>query len=268
MPEWDAKEIVHLFYVLLPGFVTAWIFYGLTAHPRLDWFERLVQALIFTVIVQALVYLLRLAIHGRDPWTAETNLSWSLVLAVVLGIALSAAANTNWVHEQLVKWKVTKRTSYPSEWYSAFCREERYVTLHLIGNRRLFGWPAEWPDRPDKGHFVIEDAEWLLSDGERATLHNVHKVVVAADQVEMVEFVKYDAEVSVEAADVEAARNLLLMTQQPEQESDNGSKDTDVTTQSQCERAKSCAPEVQTYPTASTSTEEVTREESICQISQ
>ena len=56
-----SSEIVKVIYALLPGFLTAWVFYGLTAHPRQGTFERVVQALIFTGIVQAIV----LVIQGR-----------------------------------------------------------------------------------------------------------------------------------------------------------------------------------------------------------
>jgi hypothetical protein len=40
---------------LLPGFVSAAVFYSFTSHPKPSEFERVVQALIFTIFVQALV---------------------------------------------------------------------------------------------------------------------------------------------------------------------------------------------------------------------
>ncbi|MDP9620179.1 hypothetical protein [Stenotrophomonas geniculata] len=40
---------------LLPGFLAAWVFYGLTSHPKPPQFERTVEALVFTFAVQALV---------------------------------------------------------------------------------------------------------------------------------------------------------------------------------------------------------------------
>ena len=51
--DWASDELVRVFYNLLPGFLSAWIFYALTAHPKPSPFERIVQALIFTVIVRA-----------------------------------------------------------------------------------------------------------------------------------------------------------------------------------------------------------------------
>ena len=48
------QDVVSLLYFLLPGFLAAWVSYGLTAHPKREAFERVIQALIFTVIVRAL----------------------------------------------------------------------------------------------------------------------------------------------------------------------------------------------------------------------
>ena len=54
--DFPGSEIVNVIYALLPGFLAAWIFYALTAHPKQGPFERVVQALIFTGIVQAVVF--------------------------------------------------------------------------------------------------------------------------------------------------------------------------------------------------------------------
>lgn len=48
-------NVVDLLTFLLPGFVAAAVFYSLTPFPRRDPFERTVQALIFTILIQAAV---------------------------------------------------------------------------------------------------------------------------------------------------------------------------------------------------------------------
>ena len=42
------------FQYLLAGFVAAWVFYGLTPYKRPTPFERIVQALVYTAVVQLL----------------------------------------------------------------------------------------------------------------------------------------------------------------------------------------------------------------------
>ena len=57
----------------------------------------------------------------------------------------------------------------------------------MKGQRRLFGWPEEWPSRPDEGHFRIAKAEWLEDDG-RIPAEGVAAILIPAGEVEMVEF--------------------------------------------------------------------------------
>ncbi len=200
--DWASSEIVSLLYYLLPGFVAAWVFYGLTAHPKASPFERVVQALIFTVVVQAFTvitgwFLLACGnIITLGTWTASSAFVWSVLLAFAFGLLFAYFANKDYCHELLRYCGITKRTSFPSEWYSAFYQEKRWVVLHLPGGRRLYGWPEEWPDQPDIGHFLIDQPVWLLEDGESEPLPNVEKTLVSAKGVEMVEFVKDASETS------------------------------------------------------------------------
>ena len=52
--SWASSEVVNVLTFLLPGFVTAFVFHSLTSHPRLKEFDRVVQALIFTILIQAI----------------------------------------------------------------------------------------------------------------------------------------------------------------------------------------------------------------------
>ena len=88
--------------------------------------------------------------------------------------------------------------------------------LHLAEGRRLYGWPEEWPDHPDSGHFLIDQPEWLLDDGRRAPLYNVEKTLVPASDVEMVEFLKTEEEIGAEPQQVEDVKNTMLELQRKE----------------------------------------------------
>ena len=98
-------------------------------------------------------------------------------------------SNTDSLHRILRRMGVTKETSFPSEWYSGFSRHRgSYVVLHLDGERRLLGWPEEWPSRPEEGHFRIAEGEWLYDDGKSQPIEGVSTVLIPAGNVEMVEF--------------------------------------------------------------------------------
>lgn len=232
--DWLPANLESSVKALLAGFVAAWIFHGLTAHPKASPFERGVQALIFTAIVRVvlipirwMLFLLGYPLSYLLPlaaWSDDVDFVWSMLLAVVIGFTFSWAANRDLPHSllrgdapqnanlgpeperksmrwlrafycnlpgRLKKLKITKKTAYPSEWFNIFNedRDEHYVVLHLAGERRLYGWVAEFPDRPETGHFCLHQPVWLLDTGEERPLPTVERTLVRATDVWMVEFV-------------------------------------------------------------------------------
>ncbi|HZZ27125.1 MAG TPA: DUF6338 family protein [Pirellulales bacterium] len=230
-----SAEIINLLNTLVPGFLAAWIFYGLTAHPRKEPFERVVQALIFTVIIRGLTIIVRwfalllghLFVIGE--WTNNVDLVWSLLIGAAFGLGVAGCANNNTIHcflwnrrwnfrkrrgdDRNKGWVWTKRTAYPNEWFSAFHQEDRNIVLHLKGSRRLYGWAEEWPDSPDSGHFVMINIEWLDDDNVRHAQDRVSRLLLSATDVEMVEFVKYESEITVAPEIVEQRQKELIVLQ-------------------------------------------------------
>lgn len=181
---------------LLPGFVVAWVYFGLTAHYKPDKFERVIQALVFSIIVQAVVSVFQRAFlfFGRrvslGVWDGDVQVSLSVVVAVLLGFLFSWCVNTDRAHQVFRRLHITKQTSYPSEWFGAFNDYERYVVLHLKGGRRLMGWPREWPNKSVEGHFLIVEAAWLLDEGGQVDLACDEGILVSATEVELIEFLR------------------------------------------------------------------------------
>lgn len=197
--SWASSEVVSILTFLLPGFVAAAVFYSLTSYPKPGEFERVVQALIFTIVVQAVVGVLVTVLFWVGDWfgggvwadapfTKTGEITISVPIAIMLGLVAVRIANNDTLHRLLRNLQFTRETSYPSEWYSAFSRHpDSYVVLHLKGERRLYGWPEEWPTRPDLGHFLIAEGEWLVDD-DRVLAKGVSAIMVPASEVEMVEF--------------------------------------------------------------------------------
>ncbi len=201
--------ILTVIYRLLPGFVSAWIFYGFTAHPKKDPFERVVQALIFTVLAEFFVLCLSFVFLRIGhyflfgTWTEDVAFFWRFVVAVVIGLVATVIVNTNWFRDcqdaPWYKWLpkkcrdgfptwFTKRTTYPSEWYSAFHRSPCYAFLNLTGERRLYGWVEEFPDSSSSGHFSIMEPAWVLDDNTLAPVLTIERMLIPAAEVEIVEF--------------------------------------------------------------------------------
>lgn len=208
---WPSSEVIDVLVFLLPGFVAASIFYSLTSHPKPGAFDRVIQALVFTVIAQVIAQVTVTAI------SIVANVTWkedlipvisvlipviSVLIAVVLALVTVYWSNNDSIHRILRRFNVTKETSYPSQWYSTFWRLGGcYVVLHMKGERRLYGWPEEWPSQPDRGHFRISEGEWLTDNNKndgRSASEISSAILIPAIDVEMVEFVEGDLEKSKE----------------------------------------------------------------------
>ena len=189
-----ATDLVSLLRYLLPGFLTAWIFYGFTSYPKPSQFERIVQALIFTLIIQVLVlgvkavcfYIGEFLLIGN--WTSNSELITSVLTASLIGFIIASFANNDLFHRLVRKLKISKETSYASEWYAVLSTNVTYIILHLNDERRIYGWPIEWPSEPNKGHFAIQQASWLSKKGKDTPMTGVETMLVKAEDVKWVEF--------------------------------------------------------------------------------
>ena len=91
--------------------------------------------------------------------------------------------------------RITRESSYSSEWYSAFSNQsENYVLLHLYDGRIVFGWPTEWPSSPNEGHFRIDEAEWGSLNEDSSDTNSkdnyITTLLVPVRDVQLVEFAK------------------------------------------------------------------------------
>lgn len=195
-----AKDTVFLLQYLLPGFLAAWIFYGLTSYPKPSQFERVVQALIFTLVAQAVAFPLKILLlylgtfHAFGPWSKEAELLTAISAATIIGVSFSYFANNDKFHSLLRKLRITRETSYPSEWFGAFLSNVTYVVLHLKDERRIYGWPVEWPSDPTSGHFLLSQASWLKGRSD-TPMTGVREILVNVNDVSMIEFMEKTWEV-------------------------------------------------------------------------
>ena len=227
-----SSEIVSTIFQLLPGFIVAWFIYGLTSHLKPSTFERIIQALIYTVLVRSILIIFRIIalfvgknIYAFSTWNSDVEFVWSILIAIITGLAVSWCINNDFplilfrkdgeqkskgifkiLHKIFSKIKLTDKTLHPTEWYSAFKDEPRYIVLHLTGERRLYGWTRQYPDDHRNGHFLIEEAEWLLDDGSRAPLYTVKQLLIPSSIVEYIEFSKYESEIQANEHDIDNAK--------------------------------------------------------------
>lgn len=203
--ELISKDLLALISFLFPGFLAAWIFYGLTSHPKPSQFERIVQALIFTLVIQLLLPILQWILIGIGNflsigvWSTSAENIVSAIIAVTLGLLLAFFTNNDKFHKVLRRFGFTSRTSHPSEWFFVFSNKVTYVILNLKDGRRLYGWPKEWPIEPTKGQFYIMLPSWILEDGSQLELHALDGILVNVSDVQWVEFIQIKENENVES---------------------------------------------------------------------
>jgi Family of unknown function (DUF6338) len=196
--SWASSEVVSILWFLLPGFVATWVYAGLTAYPKPSEFERVVQALIFTALTQPTVYVIQAVLIAAGTmfphppeWNDASARIWSVAVALGLGLLIAHWANHDTIHRILRKWKITRQTGYPSEWFGVFKDHGRtFIVLHLDGGRRLYGWPEEWPLESRRGHFSMAEASWLNEDNSETVLKGVGRILVPATEVVFVELME------------------------------------------------------------------------------
>lgn len=194
MPE-ASQEIIALLQYLLPGFLMAAIYYGLTSHPRPSQFERVVQALLFTVTVQAVLDVIRASAGWlrmdsvQGAWTSDVELAARFIIAFAAGIILSAASNRDIVHAALRRLGVTHRSALAGEWYAVFATTREHVILNLSDGSRITGWPQQWPSDPKNGHFFITQCAWI-SPTRAVDGCDIEGILINAADVTRVEFIK------------------------------------------------------------------------------
>lgn len=195
-----SKDVLALLTQLMPGFLTSWVVYGLTTYTKPPQFERVVQALIYSFLVSGIVAILEptFLLAGRfaklGTWDKSTELVTSTIVALLVGILLAFYMRNDGFFRVARRLKLTTRTPFPSEWYGAFASKPRYVVLHLCGDRRLSGYPLEWPTEPTVGHFRMTDAAWINEENSETVLAGNESILIEAKQVEMVEFLKSEEE--------------------------------------------------------------------------
>jgi hypothetical protein len=166
------KEVIPLLQYLIPGFLSAWIFYSLTAFKRPDTFGQIVQALIFTFVIQGAVWgvgTLCLWVGSKGfsvgRWDAKAETMWAFVVSVTLGLLSCYLATNDKLHGWLRSRNVTKQTSYPQRMVQHFCSapssghtafERRKARVWLA--RGVAAGIQQWP---------VRDAESLLAGCRR-----------------------------------------------------------------------------------------------------
>lgn len=189
------NEVLQVVQSLLSGFVATVIFYWLADAIKPTQFERVIQALMCTGVIQLLVASLEAVClfigrwYSLGHWTNQTGTAWSVTLAVTMGLTLAFLSHQDALYRLARRLGFTSKASL-SEWRFAFSRNlDRWGVLHMRDGRRLMGYPDVWPDDPQAGHFLMGFPAWVV-EGEIIEVQDTARLLIANADVQWVEFLK------------------------------------------------------------------------------
>jgi hypothetical protein len=193
-------EALALLIVLLPGFVSSSILDHVAVRKPKDHFGRIIEALVFTFIIYAVVVgavgipAFELPAGAADVpriATALINQSFvwvALVLSILLPLFLGFLSTTDGHMRFLRLIRVTNKTARETTWLDVFADQKRYVIVNLTGERRVFGWPQYFSNDRDEGLLYLFDPAWVNADGTYTNLDIHGLFLVEPDSIESIEF--------------------------------------------------------------------------------
>jgi len=168
-------QALAVLFILLPGFLAAYILQSLVRRPKQSDLEKLVEALIFSFVV----YLISALIIGTElpiSWQAEKgplgNLTyaihlswWKLLVLLLLPIILGLLSAFLMQHDYLLRslrWAgLTDRTSRASTWNDVLQDVNGVAQVELADGRSVMGWVRYYSDDADDASIFLERAAWV-----------------------------------------------------------------------------------------------------------
>jgi hypothetical protein len=167
------QALVVLF-VLLPGFLAAYILQALVARPKQTDLEKVIEALIFSFLIyltSALIIGTKLPLSwhlqqdssGNLTYTIQTawNKLWVLILLPTLFGVISAFLIKRDSLHWLRRLHLTDRTTRSSIWNDVLQDITGVAQVELADGRSVMGWVTYYSDDPDEASIFLEKAAWV-----------------------------------------------------------------------------------------------------------
>jgi hypothetical protein len=195
MPE--KAEALAILFVLLPGFLCAYITQSLAVRRQQTDTEKIVEALIFSLVLYLITlphFGFTLPIHWQDVGHGVfqvvadyPHLITLFGLSLALGTLYAANINHDWLMG-LMRWaNVTERTARTSIWNDAFQEISGWVQVGFDDGTQMRGWVRYYSDEAGDSSLFLERAAWI--DGEdREEIDGPGILITAAATIKTITF--------------------------------------------------------------------------------
>jgi hypothetical protein len=194
-------EALGILLLLLPGFLCAYIAQRLAARRDRTELDKVVQALIFSFVL----YMATWPLFGYTlplTWTMQSegslqisvhyaHLAVLFLLSVLLGIAYAANINYDWLLTLFRKLHITERTARSSIWNDTFLSAGGFVQVDMKDGRRVTGWVRDYSDDATDCSIFLEDAAWILQDGNEVVIDGPGILLTKESVIQSVAFLNW-----------------------------------------------------------------------------
>lgn len=171
-------QALAVLFILLPGFLAAYILQSLVSRPKQSDLEKLIEALILSFVI----YLISALLMGTKlpvSWHAVADVSgnqsyeiqlawWKLLVLLLLPIALGLVSAFLMQHDYVLRFfrwaDLTDRTSRASTWNDVLQDVEGAAQVELSDGRSVMGWVSYYSDDPDDASLFLQHAAWVNSE--------------------------------------------------------------------------------------------------------
>lgn len=188
-----SAEIIPVLQQLMPGFLSMLVFYWLAESPKPADFEKVLQALIATAIIQTLVSLIENLCyfvgryHAFGQWS-ESSSNWAaMFLALMMGLILAHLCNNDTAFNIARKYKLTTRASQNDVIHIHKALAHCGVVLHFTDGRRLMGYLEAYPNAKQSGIYLVSSPTWITG-GSMQQCPLTKSIMINATDVQWVEF--------------------------------------------------------------------------------
>ncbi|MFH1859834.1 MAG: DUF6338 family protein [bacterium] len=182
---------------LIPGFIAATIFNVLVVRKERKEFEKIIEALIFSMLIYTIYSLVSGSspvalnqIKGTITYSYNSNSFLCLgLLSIGIPVILSFLITNDW-HMKLARGlRVSRKTARSSVWFDVFCDIRKPIIINFENGRRIYGWPKYYSDEPETPYIFLLKPAWI-QEGKYVDL-NVKGILITPEQkIESIEFLE------------------------------------------------------------------------------
>jgi hypothetical protein len=173
-------QALAVLFILLPGFLAAYILQSLATRPKQTDLERVVEALIFS----SLIYFASVLLVGRSlplSWqsvkdsagnaTYAVQIAWWKLSVIILVLPVMLGTGFAWLveHDLLLRilrlCKLTERTSRSSTWIDVMTDINSVAQVELSDGRKVMGLITYYSVDPEDSSIFLEEAAWVDETG-------------------------------------------------------------------------------------------------------